>query len=67
MSPIVIAPLATRMPPRTAMATKLRLPMNIVAGCDHARDELGAEAGLVQLVVRLAERLFDVALAPEAP
>ena len=32
MSPIVIAPLATRMPPSTAMATKFRLPTNIVAG-----------------------------------
>ena len=33
MSPIVIAPAATRRPPTTAIATKCRLPMNIVAGC----------------------------------
>ena len=32
MSPMVIAPFATRSPPTTAIATKLRLPMNIIAG-----------------------------------
>ena len=32
MSPIVIAPDDTRSPPMTAIATKLRLPMNIIAG-----------------------------------
>ena len=32
MPPMVIVPLATLTPPKTAMATKFRLPMNIVAG-----------------------------------
>ena len=32
MSPIVSAPAETRSPPTTAMATKLRLPTNIIAG-----------------------------------
>ena len=32
MSPIDIAPTTTRSPPMTAMATKLRLPRNIIAG-----------------------------------
>ena len=51
MSPMVIAPLATRIPPSTAIATKLRLPTNIVARLDHAGDELRSEAGVVQVVV----------------
>ncbi len=33
MSPTVIAPLATRIPPTTATITYCRLPMNIVHGC----------------------------------
>ena len=33
MSPIVMAPLATRRPPTTATITYWRLPMNIVSGC----------------------------------
>jgi len=33
MSPIVIAPLATRSPPTTATITYCRFPMNIVRGC----------------------------------
>ena len=32
MSPMVMAPDETRRPPTTAMATKLRLPMNVIAG-----------------------------------
>ena len=31
-SPMLIAPDATRRPPTTAMTTKFRLPMNIIAG-----------------------------------
>ena len=65
MSPIVIAPDDTRSPPMTAMATKFRLPRNIIAGWIDPGDELGAEAGLVELLVLVVEALLDVALAAE--
>ena len=65
MSPIVMAPLATRRPPTTATITYWRLPMNIVDRLHQARHELGAERRLVQLVVGLAEPLLDLVLAAE--
>ena len=65
MSPIVIAPLATRRPPTTATITYWMLPMNIVQRLHQARHELRAERRLVELVVGLAEPLLDLALAAE--
>jgi hypothetical protein len=35
MSPTESCPEETRRPPMTAMARKLRLPRNIIAGCTH--------------------------------
>ena len=65
MSPMLIAPLDTRRPPTTATMTYWMLPMNIVKRLHQARHELRAERRLVELVVGLAEPLFDLALAAE--
>ena len=64
-SPTLIWPLATRRPPNTATMTKLRLPTNIMIGCIEPGEELGRGAGLVHLLVGVAEPGLDLALAAE--
>ena len=65
MSPIVIAPDDTRSPPMTAMATKLRLPRNIIAGWMMPEMNCAPKLASVQLLVLLGEARLDLALAPE--
>ena len=65
MSPTEIAPLEICSPPTTAISDELDVAEEDHQRLDHACRELRGEAGLVQLVVVVANRLLDVALAAE--
>ena len=55
----------TRSPPTTATTTYWMLPRNIVTGCIRLDMNCAPKLALVQLVVRGAEALLDLALAAE--
>ena len=65
MSPMVIAPAATRSPPTTAMATKLRLPRNIIAGWIDPEMNWAPKLASYSSSFVVAEALLDLVLAPE--